>query len=123
LPAGVKIVEPASTSTTCPSGVVNATGGGTTISAAGNLSEAMVSCTVTVRVTSDTEGTYVSGPSNVTSVGINLPGSASLKVNKDLPALAATGSGSLLEVGGIVAIVFGVTGLVLLFSRRKASSL
>lgn len=76
LPSGLRLASPTSAATTCPSGVVTGTAGGGSLSATGNLAAGMASCTVTVSVTSSTAGTYTNGPSNVTTVGLNPPGTA-----------------------------------------------
>ena len=77
LPSGLIVTTPAAT-TTCPSGVVTAPAGGTSVAVTGNLTAAMASCTVTVKVTSGTAATYTNGPSNVTTSGLNPPGTASV---------------------------------------------
>ncbi|MBC9719671.1 DUF11 domain-containing protein [Streptomyces sp. TRM66268-LWL] len=72
LPTGLKVAG--ATGGTCPSRVVNAPVGGSSIQATGNLNTGMASCTITVPVTSATTGTYTNGPGNVTAItGLNPP--------------------------------------------------
>ncbi|HLP70119.1 MAG TPA: choice-of-anchor D domain-containing protein, partial [Rhizobium sp.] len=78
LPAGLKVASD-EISTTCPSGIVTAPVGGSTIDVSGNLTAGMASCTATVPVTSSSAGTYANDASNITSaVGVNPPGSTSV---------------------------------------------
>ncbi|MCW2874829.1 MAG: hypothetical protein JWL99_6149, partial [Streptomyces oryziradicis] len=77
LPAGLTVTSPAA-STTCPSGVVTAPAGGTSVGMTGNLNAGAASCTVTVNVTSTTAGDYTNGPTNVTQTGLNPPGSSTV---------------------------------------------
>ncbi|WP_163265819.1 DUF7507 domain-containing protein, partial [Chelativorans alearense] len=78
LPAGLTVASD-EISTTCPSGVVTAPAGGSTIDVSGDLTAGMASCTATVPVTATSAGTYTNDASNITSsVGINPPGSSSV---------------------------------------------
>ncbi|WP_261166925.1 DUF11 domain-containing protein [Microbacterium sp. Marseille-Q6965] len=80
LPAGLEVADPAATATTCPAGTVTATPGATSITAGGNLTAGMESCTVTVNVVGFTAGSFTNGPDNITPVGLNEPGEATLTV-------------------------------------------
>ncbi len=90
LPAGLTITNPSSATTTCSSGAVTATAGGTSVAVTGNLNVNQVSCTASVNVTSSTVGTYSNGPSNVTTVGLNPPGTTPLTVGVSDLAITKT---------------------------------
>ncbi|WP_284254231.1 DUF7507 domain-containing protein [Pseudolysinimonas kribbensis] len=86
LPSGLRVAAVPAISTTCPSGVVTAAAGSTSVAATGDLAAGMASCTVTVQVASATTGVaYTNGPGNVTTVGLNPPGSST--VHFESPAL------------------------------------
>jgi uncharacterized repeat protein (TIGR01451 family) len=78
LPAGLTVGSGAVPATTCPSGSVTASPGATTITASGNLTTGMTSCTVSVSVTSAAAAAYTNGPANLTTIGLIPPGSASV---------------------------------------------
>jgi uncharacterized repeat protein (TIGR01451 family) len=78
LPASLTLASPAAAATTCPAGTVNAAAGAGSVAVTGNLTAGMSSCTVTVNVTSQTAGTYINGPTNVTTVGLNPPADAQI---------------------------------------------
>lgn len=73
LPSGLVVANPASATTTCPSGQVTAAAGATSVAVKGNLAAGEVSCTVTVDVTSPKAGTFDNCPTNVVTVGLNPP--------------------------------------------------
>jgi uncharacterized repeat protein (TIGR01451 family) len=76
LPSGLKVANPADTSTTCSSTTVSATAGGTSINVpSGDLNAGQAFCTVTVDVSSITNGpgSYTNGPGNVTESGLQPP--------------------------------------------------
>lgn len=77
LPAGLLAASPAPV-TDCPAGVVAAPAGSRTITARGNLSAGMASCTVRVSVTSNTADTYTNRPADVQESGLNPPGPATV---------------------------------------------
>jgi hypothetical protein len=78
---GDLIVTPGTTpTTTCPNGAVTVPDGGTRLSVTGDLTQGMTSCTVTVSITPPGPGTYVNGPSDVTTNGVLPPGSTTLVV-------------------------------------------
>jgi uncharacterized repeat protein (TIGR01451 family) len=77
LPAGLTVADGAA-ATTCPAGVVTAPAGATSVAVTGNLAAGMASCTVTVNVTAAAAGSFTNGPSNVTGVGINPPGTSTV---------------------------------------------
>jgi uncharacterized repeat protein (TIGR01451 family) len=81
LPVSVVLSPNPGATTTCGNGTVTATAGSGTISlTGGDLATGQNSCTVSVKVRSNTEGTYVNGPSNVTLTGLNPPQDATLVV-------------------------------------------
>ncbi len=86
LPAGLTIAD-GSAATSCPSSVVTAPSGGTTITASGNLSAGMASCAITVKVTSPVAGTFTNGPDNITSVGLDEPADATVEFVAQAPAI------------------------------------
>lgn len=79
LPSGLVVANPAGASTTCSGGPPSATAGGTSVSMTGNLDQGQASCTVSVKVTSSTAGTYTNGPANVSASGLNPPGSSTVQ--------------------------------------------
>ncbi|AZH82480.1 DUF11 domain-containing protein [Plantibacter sp. PA-3-X8] len=113
LPAGLTIAD-GSASTTCPSGVVTAPVGGSSIDVTGNLTAGLASCTVTVNVTSPEAGSFVNGPDNITSVGLNPPADTPVEFVEQAPAIsvvksASLGSGETFTVGQQVTYSFLVT--------------
>lgn len=76
LPDGLTLADPADARTTCSAGHVTAHSGGSEISVKdGALDAGEKSCTVTVKVTSTTTGTYTNDDTNITdSTGLNPPG-------------------------------------------------
>ncbi|OIV39468.1 hypothetical protein BIV57_01140 [Mangrovactinospora gilvigrisea] len=70
LPTGLKVADPAGTSTTCTNGQVDASAGGSSVDLKGDLEAGQSSCTLSVKVTSDTAGTYTNCPDS----GSNLVG-------------------------------------------------
>ncbi|MER5179199.1 immunoglobulin domain-containing protein [Streptomyces sp. NPDC002896] len=81
LPAGVSVASTPNATTTCGDGTVSAVAGGSSVTlGGGDLAADEVSCTVTVNVTADATGAYVSGPDRITAVGLNSPNSATLTV-------------------------------------------
>ena len=99
LPAGLTVASPANAVTTCPSGAVTADAGGSAVAVTGSLAAGMASCTATVNVTSSTTGSYTNGPDNVTTTGLNEPGTAT--VDFESPALTLTKkAGTPVDVNG-----------------------
>jgi uncharacterized repeat protein (TIGR01451 family) len=78
LPDGVTVSGAATT--TCPEGAVTAAPDASTVSATGDLSTGMSSCSVSFPVTASVASTYTSGPSNLTSLGgLNPPADTSVQ--------------------------------------------
>lgn len=87
LPTGLVIASPAKGSTTCAEPTtIEAVAGGGSVTVSGNLAAEAISCTVTVDVTSDREGSYVNGPGNVIEKGLEPPADATVEFadNADL---------------------------------------
>ncbi|MBV9596876.1 MAG: hypothetical protein JOZ87_08425 [Chloroflexi bacterium] len=80
LPSGVQVANPSVATTTCSSGVVTATAGGSSVALSGNLNVNQASCTASVNVTAASPGTYTNGAGNVAGVGLNPPGDTVLTV-------------------------------------------
>ncbi len=91
LPEGLSVANPSGASTTCAAGVVTAPAGSDTITASGNLNAGQASCTITVTVVPDGTGSFVNGPDNVTTTGLNEPGESTLTVtDADIPLVTCT---------------------------------
>lgn len=95
LPAG--LVFAGAPVTDCPAGA--ATLDGTSISGSGNMDAGTVSCTFTVPITSDTEGSYTNGPSNIGPIsGLLEPGDSTVVFTAaDAPAISLVKSASLTD--------------------------
>jgi Tfp pilus assembly protein FimT len=77
LPLNLALAKTTAIKTTCPSGSLSSTGGGTKLTVKGNLSAGMVSCTVTVSVTSANPGIYTITVTNTGQVPYTATDSAS----------------------------------------------
>lgn len=95
LPAGLRFAG--SPATDCPAG--EATIDGASISGTGNLDAGIASCTFTVPITSDTEGSYTNGPSNIGPLsGLLEPGDSTVVFTApDAPAISLVKSSSLTD--------------------------
>ncbi len=109
LPAGLTLASPAAAATTCPGGTVTADDGGTSLAMSGNLSDGMVSCTVTVDVTSATAGSYTNGPGNVTLTGLNPPGNATVTFEGSLVLVKSVAEEGITAAGQTLHYSFNVT--------------
>ncbi len=76
LPAGMVVATPSSAATSCVGGTLTAADGAATITYNGGSVAAMATCTVTVEVSSDTQGVYLNTTGDLTSDAGNA-GSAS----------------------------------------------
>ncbi|WP_228388993.1 DUF7507 domain-containing protein, partial [Streptomyces jumonjinensis] len=111
LPAGVVVAAVPNASTTCGSaslttvpgtGVVGLTGG--------DLAAGVSSCTFSVDVTSNTTGTYVNQPANVTVTGVDPPGPATLIVTvPGSPTIAKSADTGTFQAGQTITYSFVVT--------------
>lgn len=90
LPAGMTVAAAATTD--CPEGIVGAVIGAGEITVSGDLDTGMASCTVSVPVTAATAGSYVNGPDNVTTTGLDAPAESTIVFEDPAPALAITKS-------------------------------
>ena len=85
LPAGLVVADAPNIGGTCvqsagaPLSTVAAAGGSTISVTGGDLAQGQEFCTITVDVTSDTEGTYVNGPANI-QTNLNPPADATVEV-------------------------------------------
>lgn len=109
LPAGLTLASPAAAATTCPSGEVTALDGGASIAVAGDLSDGMASCTVTVNVTSPTTGAYTNGPDNVAVTGLNPPGKATVTFEGSLALVKSVAEKAISGAGQTLHYSFNVT--------------
>jgi uncharacterized repeat protein (TIGR01451 family) len=93
-PTGLKVANPAATSTTCGTGTtVSAVAGSNTLSVTnGNLTAGTASCLVKVNVTAAADGSYVNGAANIDpKIGVDLPlAPATLTVFTPKPKLSMT---------------------------------
>jgi uncharacterized repeat protein (TIGR01451 family) len=78
LPAGLTIAG--TVTTTCPGSTL--TPGATSVTATANLAQGMTSCTVTVPVTSATEGNFTNDSTNVAVDGLWPPGTTTVDFNE-----------------------------------------
>ena len=88
LPSGLRVADPASTTTTCSNASITATSGSGSVTATGDLLAGQVSCTFTVNVTA-AAGSYTNGASNVTSSGFSPPNASVTFVQPD-PKITVT---------------------------------
>ena len=89
LPSGLVVASPADASTTCTGGTITAVTGTGTLAYAGGSVASGATCSVSVRVTSATAGTYVNTTGDLTSsLGNSGPATASLSVQ--IVAVSAT---------------------------------
>ncbi|UPL15698.1 DUF7507 domain-containing protein [Microbacterium galbinum] len=116
LPAGLTIANPTAATTTCSSGVVTATAGGSSVAVTGNLTAGQVSCTASVQVTSPVPGTFTNGPGNVTQVGLNPPGDTTvvfqapaLTIVKDAGTPTDVNGNGITDAGDTIPFSFLVT--------------
>lgn len=99
LPAGLTLASPTTAATTCPSGVMTAAVGATSVGLSGNLSDGMTSCTFSVNVTSNVAGSYTNGPTNITSVGLNAPGTSTVAFIAVGPTITCSSDPNLFNTG------------------------
>ncbi|MFD8939969.1 DUF11 domain-containing protein, partial [Streptomyces sp. NPDC059578] len=111
LPAGVTVAATPNAATTCGPGTVAATAGGSTIALTnGSLAAGTASCTITVDVTSNTPGTYVNQPSDLTPTGVNPPDPATLTVTvPGAPSITKAATESTFTPGQTVHYTYTVT--------------
>ncbi|MEU5977928.1 DUF11 domain-containing protein [Streptomyces sp. NPDC047315] len=111
LPAGVTVAAVPNASSTCGSPTLTAVpGSGTVGLSGGDLAAGAASCTFSVDVTSNTPGTYVNVPANVTVAGVNPPGEATLIVNVlGSPTIAKSADAASFQAGETINYAFDVT--------------
>ena len=88
LPDGLTLADPTAAASTCTNSTVTAAVGGTSVAVTGDLAAGQASCTVTVNVTSDEPGSFTNGPDNVTTTGLDEPGTST--VTFESPELSLT---------------------------------
>ncbi|WP_210490971.1 DUF11 domain-containing protein [Patulibacter sp. SYSU D01012] len=99
LPAGVTVADTPATATTCENGVVDVTPGGGDVAVRGDLRVNQASCTVSVNVTSDVEGTHTN--EDVDVVGLTPPPPTDLVVENPDLVLEKTGPATVERSGAI----------------------
>lgn len=88
MPAGLTVAGNPNASTTCAAGDITAAAGSATFSiAGGNIATGVSSCTVTVDVVADETGSISNGPANVTTAGLNAPGTSTIAIVAPDPSL------------------------------------
>ena len=101
LPAGLTLAN-STVGGTCDADTA-ATAGGTSIAITnGNLTAGERSCTITVEVTSPTAGSFTNGPDNVTTVGLNEPGTSTVTFSDPSYTVSKTASTAVVHPGGTV---------------------
>ena len=109
LPAGVTIADPASASTDCFGGIINATAGDGTISYNDGSIALGASCTVTVAVTGSIIGTHTNISGDLTSdAGNSGTATADLVVSADRPGFSKSFSPATVPFGGRTSLTFTI---------------
>ena len=116
LPVGLVVAPTPAASTNCPSGVVTAAAGSTSIAVTGNLSQGTTSCTVNVNVTSASDAVYTNGPDNITSAGLTPPGRSTVVFGSPVATAVPVGSPLVLAMLSMLLAVFA--GLRMRNNRR-----
>ncbi|GGZ45133.1 hypothetical protein GCM10010387_44520 [Streptomyces inusitatus] len=111
LPSGVTVAAVPNAATTCGSASLTAVPGTGVVGLSGGvLAAGTQSCTFTVDVTSNTPGTYVNEPANVTPSGVNPPGPATLIVTvPGSPTITKSASEETFAAGDAITYSFVVT--------------
>jgi len=120
LSTGLRLATPADPATTCAAGAVMAMAGGDSVQVAGDLNAGETSCTVTVKVTSRTPGTFSNGPTNITTeTGLNPPEPAKLVVTR--PGMVVTRPG-ITVMKSADPVTFSGRGQVIRYSFRVTNT-
>ncbi|MGW1278257.1 beta strand repeat-containing protein [Streptomyces tsukubensis] len=111
LPSGVTVAAVPNAATTCGSASLTAVPGTGVVGLSGGvLAAGTQSCTFTVDVTSNTAGTYVNQPANVTPSGVNPPGPATLIVTvPGSPTIMKSANAETFATGDAIMYSFVVT--------------
>ncbi|GLF96031.1 beta strand repeat-containing protein [Streptomyces yaizuensis] len=111
LPSGVTVAAVPNAATTCGSASLTAVPGTGVVGLSGGvLAAGTQSCTFTVDVTSNTPGTYVNQPANVTPSGVNPPGPATLIVTvPGSPTITKSADAETFATGDAIMYSFVVT--------------
>jgi len=99
LPAGLEIDPDGVPSDTCDAASIDTTDGKVTVTD-GSLGTGDTSCTITVPVTSWSGGTFENGPGNVTTVGLQEPGTAEIEYQAPAPGMTIVKSAELDDTNG-----------------------
>ena len=109
LPAGVALAAPAHPTTTCPSGLISAPDGGTTITFTGGALGANSSCTVSVYVTSSTLGMHTNPAITLSSsAGSSMSLPVDLTVDAGRPGFSKVFAPSTVQLGGRSTLTFSI---------------
>lgn len=114
LPAGLVIADSPNVSSSCSNGSVNAIAGSSSFNVSGDLQNGQESCEVTLNLTATSTGTFTNGPTNISAVGLNLPGEATVTVTE---GLADTGQSQQLLVAA-AGLLIGTPVIVVIFRRQ-----
>ncbi|QDY78209.1 beta strand repeat-containing protein [Streptomyces qinzhouensis] len=111
LPSGVTVAAVPNAATTCGSASLTAVPGTGVVGLSGGvLAAGAQSCTFTVDVTSNTPGTYVNEPVDVTVSGLNPPGPATLIVTvPGSPTITKSANAETFATGDVIMYSFVVT--------------
>ncbi len=109
LPVGVVLSDPVIASTTCTDGLVTAPAGGTSVTFTDGRLAPASSCTVTVNVTSSTQGTHTNTSGDLTSsAGNSGPATDDLTVDTGRPGFSKAFSPATIQVGQTSTLTFTV---------------
>ncbi|SDH65273.1 conserved repeat domain-containing protein/fimbrial isopeptide formation D2 domain-containing protein [Leifsonia sp. 98AMF] len=107
LPAGLTLAN-GTVGGTC-NATTTAVAGGTTVAVTnGTLAAGQASCTITVQVTSPVAGSFTNGPGNVTTVGLNEPGTSTVTFSDPSYTVTKTASTAVANPGGTVTYTVSV---------------
>jgi len=99
LPSGLEVAGAGTT--TCAAADITAANGATSIVIEnGSIASTIASCTVTIPVTATGAGTFVNGPGNVTTTGLEEPGSTTIVFEEPDPSLEIVKDAALDDVNG-----------------------
>ncbi|MGJ4846607.1 Ig-like domain-containing protein [Leifsonia sp. Le1] len=107
LPAGLTLAN-STVGGTC-NATTTAVAGATSVAITnGTLAAGQTSCTITVQVTSPVAGSFTNGPDNVTTVGLNEPGTSTVTFSDPSYTVSKTASTTVVNPGGLVTYTVNV---------------
>ncbi|EDY49711.1 hypothetical protein SSCG_02813 [Streptomyces clavuligerus] len=111
LPSGVTVAATPNAATTCGSASLTAVAGTGVVGLSGGvLAAGATSCTFTVDVTSNTPGTYVNEPADITVSGVDPPDPATLTVTvPGSPTIVKSADAATFATGDVITYSFVVT--------------